>query len=323
MGEKIVYNKLVRGRIPEIIAQNGEVAETRKLDDVEFFEALLSKLHEETSEFVDAGSEGELGELADMQEVIDTLTLAAGYTLAERARAQRKKYEERGGFEEKVFLISTETKESAQHTTRATYDSSAPALAEYFKGIGSRVEDVERALVLYGPSAHIAAFELGCGDGRDGVEIAKRVATYKGIDYSAGMIAVAHDTNSDLDFMADDMLTAEFPPNQDIIFAFASILHLDREDLKTVLDKCFASLNVGGILYISTKFKPEYTAEWKCDKFGERLFYFYNPDELKKLVNPAFQEVYSDMQVLGETEWFTQAFRKSANVHAGKKWGEL
>jgi SAM-dependent methyltransferase len=138
------------------------------------------------------------------------------------------------------------------------------------------------------------------------------------------MIAIARETDQDIDFEVADMLTAEFPPNQDIIFAFASILHLDKADLKVVLDKCFSSLNEGGVLYISTKHKPEYTAEWKEDKFGKRLFYFYSPQELIGLVDSNLQEVYRDTQRHGETDWFTQAFqKKTTNIHTGKNWGEL
>lgn len=44
------YNKLVRGRIPEIIEQSGLSCRTRVLDDQEYVEALNAKLHEELEE---------------------------------------------------------------------------------------------------------------------------------------------------------------------------------------------------------------------------------------------------------------------------------
>lgn len=311
MAEKIVYNKLVRDRIPEIIEASGDVPITRILGADEIKEALLDKLAEETTEFIDSPNLGlALEELADMQEVVDALTRVSGFTLAERERVRRQKSDERGAFENRVFLESTEPKTHAKKTTLDTYDNSAPALAEYFRSIGSRVEDIERAIELRGAGSDVSVFELGCGDGRDGVAIAERVKDYRGIDYSKGMIATAQDTYSGLDFSFGDMLTTDFPQNQDIIFAFASMLHLDKDQLKTVLKKCFDSLAEGGVLYISLKEKPEYSREWKNDKFGDRLFYFYNADIILGLVDTNFTEVHRASQIMGETNWFTQAFKK-------------
>lgn len=326
-----VYNKLVRDNIPEVIEADGLIPKTRLLGAVAHLAAIREKYPEEFQELDEAIIEGNdehiLLELVDLQELLDAETTLRGFTLAQRHRAQMKKREERGGFEQGIFLESVIEPEEqvldSRRITLATYDNSAPALAEYFRGIGSRVEDIERAIELHG-GTNLSVLELGSGDGRDGVAIAERVAQYKGLDYSAGMVAIAQQTSPDIDFEVADMLTAEFPPNQDIIFAFASLLHLDKNDVKTVLDKCFASLNESGILYISTKYKPEYTAEWKQDKFGNRLFYFYSPDELLAMVDSDFQEVYRDAQTIGDTDWFTQAFqKKTTGSPTRENWSEL
>ncbi|WP_406039425.1 hypothetical protein OG799_28535 [Micromonospora sp. NBC_00898] len=44
---KIVYGKLVRDRIPEIISAGGEIPEVQVLGAEDFFPALIAKLHEE------------------------------------------------------------------------------------------------------------------------------------------------------------------------------------------------------------------------------------------------------------------------------------
>lgn len=110
MGEKIVYNKLVRGKIPEIIKADGCIPITRKLGAVAHLAETRKKIPEELSELDEAMEAGDrekiLGELVDLVEIHDTMTLLLGFTLAERHRAQMKKRDERGGLEEGIFLES-------------------------------------------------------------------------------------------------------------------------------------------------------------------------------------------------------------------------
>lgn len=68
-------------------------------------------------------------------------------------------------------------------TTIATYDNSAEELAEYFRSIGPRIQDLEKGLSLAGANKGTArVVEIGCGDGRDAREIIKRVDWYEGFD---------------------------------------------------------------------------------------------------------------------------------------------
>lgn len=100
------YNKLVRGKIPEIIEANGETPQVRVLtDDAEYIRALSKKLVEEAHEFEEAPS---LEELIDNLEVAYSLGRALGYTPEQIESARAAKAQERGGFDERIFLISTE-----------------------------------------------------------------------------------------------------------------------------------------------------------------------------------------------------------------------
>ncbi len=54
------------------------------------------------------------------------------------------------------------------------YNQSAQAMSEYFSGIGSRTEDIERGIALAGNPSEPRIVEIGCGDGRDTIEIARR-----------------------------------------------------------------------------------------------------------------------------------------------------
>lgn len=102
---KIEHNKLVRDKIPEIIVGNGATAETRILDDdQEFLTEKCKKLIEEAYEVAANPSEEEL---ADAIEVINAIAKQCGFSMEAIEAVRRKKLEERGGFDRRIYLIST------------------------------------------------------------------------------------------------------------------------------------------------------------------------------------------------------------------------
>lgn len=100
----MVYNKLVRDKIPEIIEKNGQGCKYRILDDKEYIEMLEKKLFEELSEYLEDKSKGEL---ADLMEVILSVMAARGYSYSEIEDIRLQKREERGGFDKKIMLEET------------------------------------------------------------------------------------------------------------------------------------------------------------------------------------------------------------------------
>ncbi|MDD3669619.1 MAG: nucleoside triphosphate pyrophosphohydrolase [Alphaproteobacteria bacterium] len=101
MSQNQVYRKLVRDRIPEIIAGRGECPQTRVLSDDDFKAALVRKLDEEVAEFK---TDRNLEELADILEVVDALAGTLNGTFADVLKIKRAKRSQRGGFEKKLFL---------------------------------------------------------------------------------------------------------------------------------------------------------------------------------------------------------------------------
>ena len=99
-----VYNKLVRDRIPEIIASTGDEYKIRTLSDSEYIEMLDAKLDEELKEYHE---DKNIEELADILEVLYAVAKARGYSKEELEETRLKKREKRGGFDEKIFLIET------------------------------------------------------------------------------------------------------------------------------------------------------------------------------------------------------------------------
>ncbi|MDR9404758.1 MAG: nucleoside triphosphate pyrophosphohydrolase [Halothece sp. Uz-M2-17] len=104
---KRTYYKLVRDRIPEIIEQSGNQCETTILSDEEYQKALRDKLIEEATEVATASSEEMVKELADLYEVIDTLIATTGLDEETIRLQQQRRRDERGGFTQKIQLLST------------------------------------------------------------------------------------------------------------------------------------------------------------------------------------------------------------------------
>ena len=101
----MIYNKLVRDHIPQIIEETGGKAEIRILTDEEYRIFLEKKLDEEVGEY---HREQNAEELADILGVVYALAASIGCTKEELNDVYRKKHEARGGFEKRIFLISSE-----------------------------------------------------------------------------------------------------------------------------------------------------------------------------------------------------------------------
>lgn len=195
--------------------------------------------------------------------------------------------------------------------TIETYDKSADALAEYFKGVGPRTDDIELALKLAEATKPARVVEIGCGDGRDAAEIMKRVGWYEGFDPSTGLLKIARQSLPQASFVQADALTYSYPNDLDVIYAFASLLHINKTDLEVVFKKAAKVLRKGGIFYISLKERDVYTEEVKKDEYGERMFYYYNPVVMKELAGDEFSTVHEAHRKIGKTDWFTIALKKS------------
>lgn len=100
-----VYNKLIRDKIPEVIAKNGQQATIRMLSDDEFVQELEKKLHEEVAEYL---QDKTADELADIMEIVYALGSQLGHTPESLEEVRMKKAQARGRFIKRLFLISVE-----------------------------------------------------------------------------------------------------------------------------------------------------------------------------------------------------------------------
>lgn len=102
------YNKLVRDRIPEIIAAEGRSCQVETMPLDEYQQALLAKITEEAAEVASAPLEKLAIELADLYEVVDAVMSAFNVDPETVRQIQDQRRRERGGFEKRLKLLRTD-----------------------------------------------------------------------------------------------------------------------------------------------------------------------------------------------------------------------
>lgn len=105
--------------------------------------------------------------------------------------------------------------------------------------------------------AHLPALalilDLGCGSGRDALSFLQQGFMVDAVDGSAKMCRAAAQRTG---LPVRQMLFQELDAKElyDGIWACASILHLDKKELATVLNKIAVALKPGGVFYTSFKY---------------------------------------------------------------------
>jgi len=99
------YNKVVRDKIPEIIAESGKQFNVKQLDGASFLAELEKKLIEEVNEYSESK---DVEELADLLEVIYRISELRGVSSDELDKIREEKAKKRGKFDNNLFLIDAE-----------------------------------------------------------------------------------------------------------------------------------------------------------------------------------------------------------------------
>lgn len=102
---EIIFNKLVRDNIPDIMAAEKEIPVTRILSQDEYRQELYRKLEEECQEVIKAQtSQQTIEELADVLEVITAIAELETKNINEVMIIAEKKKLKKGGFSKKIYL---------------------------------------------------------------------------------------------------------------------------------------------------------------------------------------------------------------------------
>jgi predicted house-cleaning noncanonical NTP pyrophosphatase (MazG superfamily) len=95
--------KLVRDRIPEVMAAHGQVGRFRTAGPQEILPLLIAKVQEEAAEI--ATSNGSAEEICDLLEVLEALAAHGGYSQKEIQALREERRRGRGGFDLRLVLI--------------------------------------------------------------------------------------------------------------------------------------------------------------------------------------------------------------------------
>ncbi len=103
---KIVYNKLVRDHIPEIIRADGQNPQIRIMEKSEYRIELLKKLVEEALETEATGGNPDelVKEIGDLEEVVSAIIKEFGLARSRIDAMREKRRQSRGGFGKRIFL---------------------------------------------------------------------------------------------------------------------------------------------------------------------------------------------------------------------------
>ena len=103
--KKVFHRKLIRDKISQVIEAAGDKYEVRVMGEKEYEKELKKKLVEEAKELDNAPKEKLLNEMADVLELLKSISefYKINFKLVEEKQVQKRK--ERGGFKKRLFLI--------------------------------------------------------------------------------------------------------------------------------------------------------------------------------------------------------------------------
>jgi SAM-dependent methyltransferase len=141
---------------------------------------------------------------------------------------------------------------STPDTVRA-YDLDAVAYVEASPTMPDSVRaDIEEFAERLGPGARV--LEIGSGGGRDARLMEELGLRVRRTDITPAFVALLREQGADadlLDPLVDDLSSPAGP--YDAVWANASLLHVQRADLATVLARLAAVTRTGGVLRVSVK----------------------------------------------------------------------
>jgi len=163
-----------------------------------------------------------------------------------------------GGVEALLAEVESQAWACRREVTVAAYD----AAAEAYRDASGDLADTERAAVAelvarLGPGARV--LEIGTGGGRDALALEAAGASVRRTDVAPAFVRLLREAGHEaevLDPLGDD-LTDPAPAREgllhDAVWANASLLHVARTDLPTVLLRLAAVTRAGGLLRASVK----------------------------------------------------------------------
>ena len=178
---------------------------------------------------------------------------------------------------------------------------------------GGTVEDhLQKFAALLPEGATV--MDVGCGPGLDSAVLQSHQLNVIGLDYSHEMMRVGRDEhNCRVPLVQADMRRLPVGQPLDGIWASASLLHLQRDDMLPTLQEFWRVLKPNGVLYISVK--QGEGEDWvRTEKYGHdlpRFFTFWQPETLDPLLQTAAFHIIDGFEEQGARDrWVVRYARK-------------
>jgi 2-polyprenyl-3-methyl-5-hydroxy-6-metoxy-1,4-benzoquinol methylase len=162
----------------------------------------------------------------------------------------------------------------------ATYVASTAVMPD---SVRTRIEDLAARL---GPAGRV--LEVGSGGGRDALAMERLGLVVRRTDITPGFVELLRERGHACDLVdprVDDLSSPDGP--YDAVWANASLLHVARQDLPTVLSRLAAVVRDGGLLRISLKEGDGDGWSTHGSIRSPRHFTYWRADDLRTVVEGA------------------------------------
>ena len=145
---------------------------------------------------------------------------------------------------------------------------------------------------------YLKCLDLGCGNGRFGIWLAKhKKIDYTGLDNNQYLLDAAREKLPEAKLIKQDILKPlGIRGGFDLVAILGVMHHLPKQFRLPLLKRATASLKPGGILFLSywefdkTKGKPigdnDYLLPWKLGVTAKRYCHLYSEKEILQLIKP-------------------------------------
>lgn len=191
--------------------------------------------------------------------------------------------------------------------TIQSYNDNADSIQEKFDGF-DRLKDIQELFEIVAKQDPVV-LEIGCAGGRDAQDFLKFTKNYMGLDVSDKLLAIARKRLPSVNFVLADIEEYDFPQSLDVVYASASLIHVDKEGLKKVFKKVYEALSPGGLFRITMKKSDEYVEITKDTPYGVRTYYHYSEQDLRDLAGD-FKILKADTEFHMNQYWLEFMYQK-------------
>lgn len=190
----------------------------------------------------------------------------------------------------------------SKNITIDTYNKTASAYHNTVKNF-NLLPELNEFMHLLDPNSKI--LDLGCGPGHHSKLFKHKGFEVVGVDLSIEMIKIARREVKGVDFKVMDILNLDFEEMTfDAVWASASLLHVPKENMNSVLQNIHSILKNNGYLYLSLKEgEGENTIQDSRYDGLVKFYSYYNVNEIESfLLNSRFEIL--NLKVVSKREFY-------------------